>query len=435
MSWPFFAANPLTTDPCAIGNSIRNLPTDTSTGEMPVLGRDSPIHSLCWFFAFWVIGCWSLSLRAQDLPTKSAPASKSYVEAHYNHEGTASSVRGELIANRPDYGQLVLDADGVLTPINPDELTSLTTIEGTLTPSTHQDLGQRMLAKMPAGSKFLTSEHFVICYNTTDTYARWNLNLYEKLFKGFVRFWKSKKVDVTPPRFPLVAMVFENKADYVAYASNDFVGSEHTFGYYHQGTNRLASYDLTGIEGLLPNGAKVNQETLLVNILSRPEAERSVATIVHEACHQIAFNTGLQTRLGNNPLWLSEGIALYFESPDLTNQAGWGGIGKKNQHNFRNLMSYLPVRPENSLEQLITQDKRFRDTETASYAYAESWGLAHLLIQTRPKEFVSYLNTLKSSEPGTQVDSRKRLEDFQSAFGEDFKKIDRDLIRHTQRIR
>ena len=80
---------------------------------------------------------------------------------------------------------------------------------------------------------------------------------------------------------------------------------------------RRATFDLTGIEGVLPPGAKVSREDLLAEIFSRPEAERQIATILHEACHQIAFNTGLQTRLGDYPLWVSEGIATFFEATDL----------------------------------------------------------------------------------------------------------------------
>ena len=46
-------------------------------------------------------------------------------------------------------------------------------------------------------------------------------------------------------------------------------------------------------------------------------------TVIHEATHQIAFNCGLHTRYADNPLWLTEGMALYFETPDLRSRSGW----------------------------------------------------------------------------------------------------------------
>ena len=66
-------------------------------------------------------------------------------------------------------------------------------------------------------------------------------------------------------------------------------------------------------------------------ILARPEAAGLVATVVHEATHQMAFNCGLHARLAPVPVWVSEGIATYFETPDLRSRTGWRGIGGVNQ--------------------------------------------------------------------------------------------------------
>ncbi len=353
----------------------------------------------------------------------------------FREKGETKSVQGELVAEREGFGLLVLDADGLLTAISPDELISKESLATPLEPTKPMDLGQKILRWMPPNSRVLASEHFLLCYNTTEAYARWNVDLYERLYRGFHRFWKSKGFELTPPRFPLVSLIFETKADYVRYASQEFQGSENTFGYYHQGTNRLASYDLTGVEGMIPSNMRVNRDTLVQQILSRPEAERTVATIVHEACHQIAFNCGLQTRLGASPLWLSEGLATYFESPDLTSKGGWGGIGKINQHNYNNLVQYLPVRTPDSLTLLLSDDSRLRNGETMTQAYAEAWGLTHFLVQTRAKDFVKYLQGVREIPIGTQPSTRERLDMFRSCFGDDLTKIDRDFLRHLQRLR
>ncbi len=40
-------------------------------------------------------------------------------------------------------------------------------------------------------------------------------------------------------------------------------------------------------------------------------------TIVHETTHQVAFNTGLHSRIGQTPKWVIEGLATMFEAPGI----------------------------------------------------------------------------------------------------------------------
>ncbi|MEQ1826465.1 MAG: DUF1570 domain-containing protein [Pirellula sp.] len=361
--------------------------------------------------------------------------SRGLVRATYQDKKELRVVSGELVATDKNLGHLILDADGHLTAIPPNDLKRIEDVPGVLSPVTPKEIAAKVLQLMPARSKSIVTDHFVVCYNTSDVYARWNSSLYERLYKGFFRFWKEKGVELTPPRFPLVAVVFETKQDYVRYASNEFEGAENTIGYYHQSTNRLASYDLTGIEGMLQPGAPVLRDELINQILMQPQAERTVATIVHEACHQISFNCGLQVRLGDNPLWLSEGLATFFESPDGSNPNGWGGTGKVNKHNLVNLAKYLPVRPVDSLQRLLMEDHRLRSGETSASAYAEAWGLTYYLLKSKPKQFVTYLNNIREKPPGNQSDSKARIELFQKCFGDDLAKFDKDFIRFMQKVR
>jgi hypothetical protein len=314
-------------------------------------------------------------------------------------------------------------------------ISKIVSIDEPMEPMNPSEIAANTLGLLPQGAKSITTEHFVICYDTSETYARWNANLYEKMYKGMVRFWKEKGLDLQPPRFPLVALIFKDKDSYVEYSKRDFQGGEHTFGYYTQTTNRLATFDLTGIEGVLPPGAKVQREELLGEIFSRPQAERQIATILHEACHQIAFNAGLQTRLGDNPLWLSEGIATFFESADTRSSTGWAGTGRINTYNLQQLLVHLRIRPEDSLVSLLTQDERFRKGDTSAAAYGESWGLTYFLIKKKPKEFVAYLKKLRQRKPGNPSDAKQRLEDFQECFGQDLAKIDKDFERMISGLR
>ena len=108
-------------------------------------------------------------------------------------------------------------------------------------------------------------------------------------------------------------MVFRDKAGYRDYSQPELGEATNSIiGYYSLKSNRIVSYDLTGLEQLRASGDRTGTMAHISQMLRRPQAERTVATIIHEATHQIAFNSGLQRRFADNPLWLSEGLAIYL---------------------------------------------------------------------------------------------------------------------------
>lgn len=376
------------------------------------------------------------ALVAQEPSENKSATNPRLVEIRFKSD--RPNLVGELVAENQKYGLLILDAYGQLTALppsaveggNPDlAIASIQELEGTLTPCLAVEAAEKAKELMPAGTKSIVTEHFVVCYNTTEVYARWNANLYERMYNGLRRFWKEKGVDVHEPRFPMVALIFGTQDEYLEYAKRDFQGAESTYGYYTQTTNRLATFDLTGIEGMIPAGTRIQREDLITEIFSRPQAERQVATILHEACHLIAFNTGIQKRLGDYPLWVSEGFATFFESPDFSSSSGWGGTGKVNRFNLINLRRYAPQRREDSLLQLIVRDELLRQGETATNAYAESWGLTFFLIKRRPKQYVEYLKLLESRPLGQPADAKQRTADFRKCFGDDLDKLNKEFVR------
>ncbi len=189
------------------------------------------LPAIC-FLSLWSIGSVFASQKSGD-----EPEAAKVVRIAYGTAQGAQSATGELVAERKGLGHLLLDADGALVVISPDQFQSLEELTEPLAITPARELGEKVLGEMPVGSKFFTTDHYVVCYNTTETYARWNASLYEKRLAGFLKFWQSKGLKLQKPRFPLVAMIFATKEDYVAYAKKDFEGSEGTFGYYHQSKN------------------------------------------------------------------------------------------------------------------------------------------------------------------------------------------------------
>ena len=191
----------------------------------------------------------------------------------------------------------------------------------------------------------------------------------------------------------------------------------------------MIMYDLAGVAvnrpGRAVGVAQINQ------FLASPNAPGAVSTIVHEATHQIAFNSGLHQRLSDCPKWFSEGIAMYCETPDLGRTKGWAGIGAVNRTRLAQFQQYLQQRPANSLKTLISSDDRLVDVKQAVDAYAESWALTYYLIHKHPKQYVAYLKVLSRKQPLVYDEKATRLAEFEKQFGP-LDKLDADFLNYMQ---
>ena len=252
---------------------------------------------------------------------------------------------------------------------------------------------------------------------------------FERLYLAFRNSWARQGFDMPDPEFRLVAIVFSDKASYVKYSKDDLGdAADSTIGYYNMESNRIVMYDLAGVSMNRPGRAiglsHINQ------FLASPNAPGAVSTIVHEATHQIAFNSGLHQRLSDCPKWFSEGIAMYCETADLTRGKGWAGIGVVNRTRLAQFQQYLQKRPEDSLQTLIIGDKRFVDEKQAVDAYAEAWALTYFLIHRHPKAYIAYLKVLSHKQPLEFDGKEKRLAEFEKQFGP-LKKVDADFLNYV----
>ncbi len=375
--------------------------------------------------AFLVLTLASQIARAQSPETRIVT---------YKTAGERLTIAGEVLREFGDRSMLLMAADGQLHTLHGEDVIEQQATEETLQPASTEQVIESLRTTLSDDFQFLDTKHYLIAYNTNEAYAQWVGQLFERLYRGFRTYWDTRRFDLNSPRFPLVAIVFRDKPSYLAFAQRDIGDSAQSmFGYYNMNSNRMLMYDLTGVDGLLAPGQRVSTQALVNHVLSQPQAERTVATIVHEAVHQVAFNTGLQVRLADNPLWLSEGLAMFFESPDLSSPQGWK-MGNVNYHNLRLFANYVTRRPDDSLLTLIQDDERFKNAETARDAYAESWALTYFLIKARSKQFAEYLREIGKLEPLQATDPSARVEAFKLHFG-DLKKIDRDFVKYLSKVR
>lgn len=337
-------------------------------------------------------------------------------------------VEGKILTEAQDGGVLLLGRDGRLWTIEPQQLASREPLPAPFHPESARELGKSLQAELGADFRIELTPHYVICTNTSPLYARWCAALFERLYGAFQSYWKQRGIKLTPPEFPLVAIVFANETEFSRFAERD-VGPTiaSAKGYYSITSNRMVLFDLTAA-GSGAVGSESEIETRLADI------PFNVATVVHEATHQIAFNSGLHTRLADNPLWLTEGMAMYFETPDLRSKTGWKTIGALNRTRLSRFREYLKRRPADSLQTLIGSDARFTQAETALDAYAEAWALSYFLIKSKPAAYVNYLTRIAAKPRLVWNSPAERLEDFRESFG-DLETLDAEFLQHLQRLR
>jgi hypothetical protein len=349
-------------------------------------------------------------------------------------DGRETAVAGQIMLRANDGGILLKARDGVLWTIQPDEQGRTTSDDAPFTAMNAQELSESLLRELPGGFETHATAHYVICFNTSRAYAQWCGSLFERLYMAFTNFWSRKGFELQEPEFPLVAIVFRDRRSYAEFAKaelGDAVSS--IIGYFSLQTNRMVMYDLTGL-GAASQAGRSASAAQINRILAQPDAEQTVATIVHEATHQIAFNCGLHARMSDCPLWFSEGIAVYFETPDVTSAKGWRSIGAINKPRLLRFHQYLAKRPADSLATLISDDSRFRDVNQGLDAYAEAWALTYFLIRQYPRQYVAYLKQLSQKSPMVWDDPATRLAQFKQCFGDDLEKLNAEFIRYMQRV-
>jgi len=352
--------------------------------------------------------------------------------------------------------------DGTLWSIERNELQGRERLAPRFKPLTAEELSEQLVGEHPVGFRTYTTTHYVVCYNTSRAYAQWIGSLLERLYKAFTSYWQNQGLKIHEPEFPLPVVVFADRQTYDEASRSDLPsGTGNIVGFYSLRSNRINMFDLTGMEALRSGRSSAGQfDTGIKNIvqtgarttsasagsnrrgslreinqmLSQPSAEPLVATIIHEATHQIAFNCGMQNRYADIPLWLCEGLAVYCEAPDLSTTRARHGIGRVNYPRLERFRNNLSNWHDGSLEEMVRDSHRFRDPKTAVDAYADAWALNYYLIKYQPKAYVAYLKVLAKKPPLIDDQPDSRLAEFRDHFG-DLQKLEQDFLKQMARVK
>ncbi len=257
------------------------------------------------------------------------------------------------------------------------------------------------------GFRGSTTEHYVGVGDSQDQFRKDALAICEQLASVYKKVFVPKGFPVEFPTNRMTVVVLRDRESYATYLG-ETPGKE-VGGHYDLDTNQLVMFDFRGDPAeQAPNARRLNEFTL-----------------VHEALHQLNYNTGLLHRGSDVPDAVSEGLAMYGEYWQHKNkQATLGVVNHDRLAVFRDHaedeVSWFPV------EELLTNDSLF-DGADAQLAYAESWVFVHYLIKTStmlPK-FRFYLKSMQE-----RSGSERRLQDARKYLG-DLAALNRNLRKYA----
>ena len=273
----------------------------------------------------------------------------------------------------------------------------------------------------------LKTEHYLIFYKSSLTFAQSSGRLLDELYKGLIEAFRRNGFPVHDTEFPLVAVIFATERDFRAHKQVD----PQVQAYYEFFTNRIFFYQKSERDLIEPKVA-----TLL-----KPQ------TVAHEGAHQILSNIGLQPRPCAWPPWLVEGLAEYCATTVTTKKGivwrGMAAINSLHMATLRELDDPLsnqfnggdvhPVKVAHQRQMTQTEALLLKRALTPT-DYAQAWALTHYLAQKHGAEFVSFLKVMSQVPPLQARSPEENLAEFRRFFGADLSKLDKKLDEYIRKL-
>jgi len=299
------------------------------------------------------------------------------------------------------------------------------------------------------------------------------ITLLERVYRRFYNYFRYKKVHLKRPKSKLLAVVFERESDYKALMTKlGLDASEPTLGFYYRPDNTLYFFvnvrsdehmkllkevkwlrnrvrDMAKLGRRLRSGSRVElsfrdgttrtmgrsafkkyvrtlerQHKRLLRTVNEFLRDSDMSTLAHETTHQLCFNAGLMGQKADLPIWLVEGMAMYFEESYDPKQTNIGVANKGRVRDYRYSRAAGLLLPLETVIQMRTY--RSSSAAAAMADYAQFWSLAFFMYKTRPEQMAQYMNTVATYADEEEVPAAKRIGDFKKAFGNDLKLLERE---------
>lgn len=322
----------------------------------------------------------------------------------------------------------------------------------------------RELEKDVPGGEFHLhhTPHFRIAYQTSEAFARHTGELLERVHRAFVQFFESRHFEPIPSADRLEVVLFGSQNAYRRFVQPFGPAFQGTAGLYSTRHHRSFFYNALSdplretVQGevfearrsldalerdllgeaepydafRLSVGGAPPQELDAVGVRAALAKERqrlgrtareverhfeglNVARAVHEITHHLAFASGIHSQYTENPRWLVEGLAMFFE-PTVGSE--WRRPGGLPLARLGRVQKRFRQGTWVSMSRLVLSDAPFEEGgPVTAEAYDAAWALFTFLVKTRHDALFDYLANL--SLRVSRETAGGRLGDLQRAFG------------------
>jgi hypothetical protein len=328
---------------------------------------------------------------------------------------------GQTITGAPvawsDHQVMLLARDGHLWQFHPDDTREFVQVSSDFRPFSQSEIRGRLLREFGTQFDVSGTGNYLVVHprGKRDQWA----TRFEELHRSFVQYFSVRGFLPTTPHIPLVAVVFHSQPEFAQYVDRQG-GTVHpaTLGFYSTVTNRIILYDVTA--------GQSDAAHWYVN----------ADTIIHEATHQMAFNTGVHNRFAPPPRWMAEGLATVFEARGVWNHRQnrdlSDRINRSRLETFRRLAASGQL--DGTLSSFLGDSDRWFFTQP-TLAYAQAWALTFYLTEQQPAQYMRYVARTAAREPLTTYQPSDSLREFTDIFGPDVKMLEARCWRFIQNLK
>lgn len=306
----------------------------------------------------------------------------------------------------------VLTRDGNWIRFAPKEAENLKEVSNSFRSYSHSEVRSLLQREFGKGFEVTGVGHYLVVHPAGQK-TQW-AGQFEEIFRSFQHYFSVRGWRPTEPAFPLVAVVFPKRGDFMRYAQNEGAQiAPGVIGYYSPLSNRVSLYDITTDRGF---DWSVNAETA-----------------IHEATHQTAFNCGMHNRFGFPPRWVVEGLGVMFEAKGVWNSSKWPNkTDRIHRMRLQTFREKLPSRKKGNMAEMIQYDRPFELDPDA--AYSEAWAMTFFLTETDPRRYIEYLRKTANQPNFVLQRPSERLRDFTSVFGDDLVLLEAKMLRFISEL-
>ncbi|HEX7378548.1 MAG TPA: DUF1570 domain-containing protein [Pirellulales bacterium] len=277
-------------------------------------------------------------------------------------------------------------------------------------PAKADDMARSLIEKTLSGFKSRTTKHYLYIYNASETFVKATSTILETMYPALFAYCRRQKIAVHDPDVPLVVIMFHTQDEFDKFHKMP----EGVVAYYNGVTNYVVMYEQSKLLDMAPELA----------------VKQSISTIAHEGVHQVLHNIGVQQRLSNWPMWISEGLPEYFAPTSVGRGVRWKGVGKPNDLRMKELEAFFKNGdPREELTAPTIEADRLN-----SKGYASAWALTHFLAERRRTPFLALLKEVSQRAPLVDFGESQNAELFRKHLGDEFAALDSQIAKHLQKL-